>query len=225
MRLADLEKYDPITIQCHDNPDADTLGAAYGLYCYFHSKGKQVRMIYSGYSRIRKANLCMMLDKLKLPIEYVEREGQPPFRGLLITVDCQYGASNVTRFEAEHVAVIDHHRIEIEGLEMSRIQPDLGSCCALAELFRVSLDNLVRFDDQDTGLAVPPRGKHFFGSLTVGPEGQLFLPEKARLLFGIHTGDQLLLLGDEGRGLALLHQRDLIRFAETAGIFPREEQI
>ncbi len=131
MRLADLEKYDPITIQCHDNPDADTLGAAYGLYCYFHSKGKQVRMIYSGYSRIRKANLCMMLDKLKLPIEYVEREGQPPFRGLLITVDCQYGASNVTRFEAEHVAVIDHHRIEIEGLEMSRIQPDLGSCCTL----------------------------------------------------------------------------------------------
>lgn len=131
MRLADLEKYDPITIQCHDNPDADTLGAAYGLYCYFRSRGKQVRMIYSGYSRIQKANLCMMLDKLKLPIEYVERDGQPPFPGLLITVDCQYGASNVTRFEAEHVAVIDHHRIEIEGLEMSRIQSDLGSCSTL----------------------------------------------------------------------------------------------
>lgn len=131
MRLADLEKFDPITIQCHDNPDADALGSAYGLYCYFRSKGKQVRMIYSGYSRIQKANLCMMLDKLKLPIEYVERDGQPPFQGLLITVDCQYGASNVTRFEAEHVAVIDHHRIEIEGLELSRIQSDLGSCSTL----------------------------------------------------------------------------------------------
>lgn len=123
---------------------------------------------------------------------------------------------------AERVGV---SRQAVAKWESGESVPDLGSCCALAELFRVSLDNLVRFDDQDTGLAVPPRGKHFFGSLTVGPEGQLFLPEKARLLFGIHTGDQLLLLGDEGRGLALLHQRDLIRFAETAGIFPREEQI
>lgn len=80
MTLADLERYDPITIQCHDNPDADALGSAYGLYCYFCSKGKQVRMIYSGYDRIRKANLRMMCDKLKLPIEYVEREGRRPFQ-------------------------------------------------------------------------------------------------------------------------------------------------
>ena len=27
MRLRDLELFDPITIQCHDNPDADSLGA------------------------------------------------------------------------------------------------------------------------------------------------------------------------------------------------------
>lgn len=74
MRLADLEQYNPITIQCHDNPDADALGSAYGLYCYFRDRGKQVRMIYSGFSRIQKANLRMMCDKLKLPIEYVERE-------------------------------------------------------------------------------------------------------------------------------------------------------
>ena len=47
-------------------------------------------------------------------------------------------------------------------------------------------------------------------------------PAKA---FGIHTGDQLLLLGDEGRGLALLHQRDLIRFAEAAGIFSSEDRL
>lgn len=131
MRLADLGQYNPITIQCHDNPDADALGSAYGLYCYFRDRGKQVRMIYSGFSRIQKANLRMMCDKLKLPIEYVSREGQPPFPGLLITVDCQYGAGNVTRFEAESVAVIDHHRIEIENMSMSRIQADLGSCCTL----------------------------------------------------------------------------------------------
>ena len=88
-------------------------------------------MIYSGFSKIQKANLRMMCDKLKLPVEYVEREGQQPFPGLLITVDCQYGAGNVTRFEAQRVAVIDHHRIEIENMPMSRIQSDLGSCCTL----------------------------------------------------------------------------------------------
>lgn len=122
---------------------------------------------------------------------------------------------------AEQVGV---SRQAVTKWENGESVPDLASSCALAELFRVSLDDLVRFDDQDTGLMIPPRGKHFFGSLTVGPEGQLYLPEKARTLFGIHTGDQLLLLGDEGRGLALLHQRDLIRFAEAAGIFPPDDQ-
>ena len=123
---------------------------------------------------------------------------------------------------AERVGV---SRQAVAKWESGESTPDLASCCTLAELFRVSLDDLVHFDDQDTGLMIPPRGKHFFGSLTVGPEGQLFLPEKARTLFGIHTGDQLLLLGDEGRGLALLHQRDLIRFAEAAGIFSSEDRL
>ena len=122
---------------------------------------------------------------------------------------------------AERVGV---SRQTVAKWESGESAPDLTSCCSLAELFRVTLDDLVRFDDQDTGLVIPPRGKYFFGSLTVGPEGQLFLPEKARTLFGIHTGDQLLLLGDEGRGLALLHQRDLIRFAEAAGIFSPEDR-
>ena len=103
MRLADLVQYDPITIQCHDNPDADALGSAYGLYCYFRDKGKQVRMIYSGFSRIQKANLRMMCDKLKLPIEYVEREGHPPLPGLLITVDCQYDPGSVWGGQCDQV--------------------------------------------------------------------------------------------------------------------------
>lgn len=29
----------------------------------------------------------------------------------LVTVDCQYGQGNVTRFDAGKVAVIDHHQI------------------------------------------------------------------------------------------------------------------
>ena len=132
MRLADLERYNPITIQCHDNPDADALGSGYGLYCYFKSKGKDVRLIYSGANEIHKSNLKLMVENLNLPVEYVKPEKTvQKIKGLLITVDCQYGAGNVTRFEADAVAIIDHHQQEIEDIPLTLIQSNLGSCCTL----------------------------------------------------------------------------------------------
>lgn len=131
MRLRDLELFDPITIQCHDNPDADSLGAGYALYYYFMQKGKRVRLIYSGRSRIQKTNLALMVEKLEIPVEYVDAAKTEKTEGLLITVDCQYGAGNVTRIPAEHVAIIDHHKEEIKDVELARIQSTLGSCSTL----------------------------------------------------------------------------------------------
>lgn len=131
MRLADLEKYNPITIQCHDNPDADALGSGYGLYCYFKSLGKAVKLVYSGRSEISKTNLKLMIETLNIPIAYISPEKRRPIEGLLLTVDCQYGAGNVTALEAEQVAIIDHHPVEIGDVELSRIQPNLGSCATL----------------------------------------------------------------------------------------------
>lgn len=57
MRLSDLEGYDKITIQCHDNPDPDALASAFGLYRYFSGKGIKGQIIYSGKFKIRKSNL------------------------------------------------------------------------------------------------------------------------------------------------------------------------
>ena len=133
MKLEDFLKYDEITIQCHDNPDADALASAYGLYCYFSDKGKQTRLIYSGRSEVQKSNLKLMIDHLEIPAEFiVSSEAQNiSFKGLLITSDCQYGAGNVTKFEAEHVAIIDHHRIEIDNIEDSLILSDIGSCATI----------------------------------------------------------------------------------------------
>ena len=48
MRLADLEKYNQIVIQVHDNPDADAVGSGYAIYRYFQEKGKEVRLVYGG---------------------------------------------------------------------------------------------------------------------------------------------------------------------------------
>ena len=138
MKLSELTAYNPITIQCHDNPDADAIASGYALYVYFQSIGKEVRFIYCGRSRIQKSNLLLMLEHLNIPISYIddtrsflEKEPGGQVQGLLITTDCQYGAGNVTCLPAEKVAIIDHHQVEIRDVEKSEINPHLGSCSTL----------------------------------------------------------------------------------------------
>lgn len=138
MKLSELNKYDSITIQCHDNPDADAIASGYALYCYFQDRDRKVRLIYSGRNRIQKSNLLLMLEHLRIPIAYIDdvpaflsQEPEGRLQGLLITVDCQYGAGNVTKLPAEEVAVIDHHQIEVAPVEMNEINPHLGSCSTL----------------------------------------------------------------------------------------------
>ena len=129
MKLAELEKYNPITIQCHDNPDADALASGFGLYSYFKKKGKEVRLIYLGRNQIQKTNLTMMVKEFQIPIEYLT-DRETKIKGLLITVDCQYGSGNVTCLYADEVAVIDHHHGGSE-LPLSEIRSKLGSCSTL----------------------------------------------------------------------------------------------
>ena len=88
MKLSHLITTQPITIQCHDNPDADALASGYALYTYFKLQGCDVKLIYSGHFQIQKTNLVAMIELLNIPIEYVDAS---QINGLLITVDCQYG--------------------------------------------------------------------------------------------------------------------------------------
>lgn len=133
MRLKDLEQYEDIVIQMHDNPDADAIATGFGLYWYFTKKQKKPRLIYGGRYPIQKSNLVMMVSMLEIPVEYV-KELPPP--ELLVTVDCQYGEGNVTRFEAENVAVIDHHQVNHQLPALHEVRSNLGSC---ASLLRVML--------------------------------------------------------------------------------------
>lgn len=153
MRLSDLEKYETITIQCHDNPDADALGAGYGLYRYFMDKGYRVRLIYSGPNRIQKSNLKLMIEKLNIPVEYVPVNNDSFIPGLLLLVDCQYGASNVTRFLAERVAIIDHHPVERMDMQQYCIRADLGSCSTLVWTM-LKQDNYPVDEDVELGTAL-----------------------------------------------------------------------
>ena len=130
MKLSDLLSYDPITIQCHDNPDADALASGYALYRDFKDQGNDVSFLYSGKFKLQKSNLKLMVEQLDIPVTYRE-EVTEKLKGLLLLVDCQYGESNVRKIEAEQIAVIDHHQIEIQENEFCEIRPNLGSCSTL----------------------------------------------------------------------------------------------
>ena len=128
MKLTELVTKRPITIQCHDHPDADSIASGYALYTYLKDKGCNVRLIYSGIYEIKKSNLVVMIELLQIPIEYVHINY---IKGLLITVDCQYGAGNVTPIPADDIAIIDHHEPEIHHIKKCEINSSLGSCATL----------------------------------------------------------------------------------------------
>lgn len=120
--------YERICIQCHDNPDADALAAGYALYRYYTEQGKKAELIYSGRNQITKPNLILMVKELEIPIRYVK---ELPECDLLIMADCQYGEGNVTKFEAPHVAMIDHHQCGLIQTQDTYIRGNLGSCATV----------------------------------------------------------------------------------------------
>lgn len=134
MRLRDLLEYDQIVIQCHDNPDADAIASGFGLYTYFKEQKKDVRLIYAGTNAIRRSNLLIMVNELKIPIEHVKSVKQEEKAELLLTVDCQYGEGNVSPYPAKNVAIVDHHRVDKELPKLNRVESQLGACVTLVWL-------------------------------------------------------------------------------------------
>ena len=64
--------------------------------------------------------------------------------------------------------------------------PDIEKTKILAELFNVSIDDLVNFEKTPHSRGIPPKGKYAFGVVTVGEKGQITLPAKARKIFDIN---------------------------------------
>lgn len=102
-------------------------------------------------------------------------------------------------------------RQTISKYETGEALPDIDKCKIMAELFDVSLDDLVNYDKQTSGLGIPPKGKYMFGLVKVGDKGQIVIPAKARKIFGIEPGDNLVILGDETQGLALIVERSFMK--------------
>lgn len=98
--------------------------------------------------------------------------------------------------------------------ENGETAPDIHNCMALARLYDVSVDDLVNYDNAGGSMKIPPRGKHLFGVVTVGDKGQIVIPKRARKIFHIEAGDNLLVLGDEAQGIAMVKADQVLGLME-----------
>ena len=60
------------------------------------------------------------------------------------------------------------------------------------------------------------RGSKHSGMVKVGDKGQIVIPAEARKIFDINPGDNLIVLGDESQGIAIVKEKglmDLLRLA------------
>lgn len=132
--LKKLLTFPKICIQCHDNPDADTVASAFGVYCYLKERGVEAQIIYGGPDLISKSSLKTLINVCGIPIRFTD---ELPECDLLLTIDCQYGNGNVHSFPAERIAVIDHHVKTVADGELVLIRSDYQSCSTLIfELLR-----------------------------------------------------------------------------------------
>lgn len=110
-------------------------------------------------------------------------------------------------------------RQTLSKYETGESLPDIEKCKQLADVFSVSMDDLISYDKNDEenmGYGVPPKGKHIFGIVKVGEKGQIVIPAKARKIFDIAPGDNLIVLGDEGQGIALIKEKGLLGLINRA---------
>jgi len=91
---------------------------------------------------ITKPSLLMFIEALGIEVQMVhELSGAD----LLLTVDCQYGATNVEKFPCKKFAVIDHHISEIQENELCEINSTLGSCATLVYTMLLRENNIGSF--------------------------------------------------------------------------------
>ena len=107
-------------------------------------------------------------------------------------------------------------RQTIAKWENGESAPDLEMSGKLSQVLDVTLDDLANAPLYQSPPEAPPmKGKYMFGLVTVGDKGQIVIPVQARRVFHISPGDQLMMLGDEERGLALVNAHFFLKAAEV----------
>lgn len=83
--------------------------------------------------------------------------------------------------------------------------PDIEKCAALAGVYGVSVDSLLKTESVEGIGTLPPAsgGKNIWGSVFVGDRGQIVIPKAVREKFSLRGGERLVILSDE-EGIALI---------------------
>lgn len=124
---------------------------------------------------------------------------------------------NQKGFSMEYVAEkLNVSRQTVAKWENDETLPDILKAKALTELYEVSLDSIVLSDDEVPNEA--RTGKYVFGIVKVGERGQIVIPQKARKVFNISSGDQLLIIGDIHQGIGIMKVDEL-----TDHLYPKGE--
>lgn len=97
-------------------------------------------------------------------------------------------------------------RQAIAKWERGETMPDIESCVKLADLYETTVDMLVRnIGQEDTN----GDGKYIFGCSKMNSKGQITLPAKCREIFNLKPGDNILVIGDVEKGIALVNLGDI----------------
>ena len=137
---------------------------------------------------------------------------------------------NRNNWSLEYVAEkLEVSRQAVAKWESGESLPDVLKCDALANLYEVTLTDLIRHNQEEEGVPIGPAGKHIFGLVPVGARGQSVLPKNARDLFNIETGDTLVVLGDTNPafpGIALIDSQSFIQLTGNSlePLFNRKEE-
>ena len=105
-------------------------------------------------------------------------------------------------------------RQTLSKYETGESLPDLEKSKAIADVFGITIDELVNGDDRVLMPGTAPKGKYIFGVVKVGDKGQIVLPVRARRVFDIKPGDDLVVLGADGQGIAIIKEQGFLDLAD-----------
>lgn len=122
----------------------------------------------------------------------------------MIDMNIRFFRKNMSMTQEQLAEELSVSRQTVAKWENGEVMPNISDCMRMSEIFQVSMDDLVRDMDEEELPLVSPKGKHIFGIVTVGERGQMVIPKDARKVFDIKAGDKLIVLGDEGQGIAII---------------------
>lgn len=133
--LVELCRQRDVYIQTHNFPDPDAIGSAFGLQRLLACFDIPARIFYDG--RIDKVNALKMLSAFGIQMySYEEVQEELDDQDYIICVDSQKNAGNITDYEGQEVACVDHHPTFAEAQYLYKDVRITGACASLiAEYF------------------------------------------------------------------------------------------